>query len=76
MRKIIIITLAATASVAAMSHRCAAATAPGAASALATAGADTRLVEPVTNVCGLNGCVRVQTQRIVKRRLPPPMPHH
>ena len=79
MRKIVIITLAATASLAAMSHQCAAAMLPGAAFALATAhgaaGAGARLVEPVTNVCGLNGCVRVQTQRIVKRRPPPPMPH-
>ena len=27
-------------------------------------GGDTRLVQRVTNVCGANGCVRVQTQRV------------
>jgi len=74
MRKSFIITLAATASLAAMSHHCAAAMAPGAASALAAA--DASLAEPVVNVCGTNGCVRVQTQRIVKRRLPPPLQRH
>ena len=76
MRKSFIITLAATASLAAMSHHCAGAMTPGAASALAVAGADARLAEPAVNVCGANGCVRVQTQRIVKRRLPPPLPRH
>ena len=74
MRKSFIITLAATASLAAMSYHCAAAMTLGAASALAVA--DARLAEPAVNVCGANGCVRVQTQRIVKRRLPPPLPRH
>jgi hypothetical protein len=57
-----------------MPHHRAAAMTPAAALALATASADTRLGEPVVNVCGVNGCVRVQTQRVVKR--PPPPPHH
>jgi hypothetical protein len=25
-------------------------------------------VQPVTNVCGVNGCARVQTQRVVKHQ--------
>jgi hypothetical protein len=25
-------------------------------------------VQPVTNVCGANGCARVQTQRVVKHQ--------
>jgi len=25
-------------------------------------------VQPVTNVCGVNGCTRVQTQRVVKHQ--------
>jgi hypothetical protein len=31
------------------------------------------LVHRVVNVCGSNGCVKVQTQRVVKRH---PLPHH
>jgi hypothetical protein len=31
------------------------------------------LVHRVVNVCGANGCVKVQTQRVVKRH---PLPHH
>jgi hypothetical protein len=27
-------------------------------------------VQPITNVCGNNGCVRVQTQRVVKHQKP------
>jgi hypothetical protein len=30
-------------------------------------------VHRVVNVCGANGCVKVQTQRVVKRHSPP---HH
>ena len=32
------------------------------------------LIDRVVNVCGSNGCVKVQTQRVVKRH--PPPPHH
>jgi hypothetical protein len=32
------------------------------------------LIHRVVNVCGSNGCVKVQTQRVVKRH--PPPPHH
>jgi len=39
------------------------------------AGADAALVRRVVNVCGSNGCVKVQTQR-VRKRPPPPPPHH
>jgi len=40
--------------------------------------ANTGLVQRAVNVCGTNGCVKVQTQRIVKRHPPPPLPqpHH
>jgi hypothetical protein len=31
---------------------------------LVTSGSDAPLIERVTNVCGANGCVRVQTQRV------------
>jgi hypothetical protein len=31
---------------------------------LFVSGADVPLVQPVANVCGANGCVRVQTQRV------------
>ena len=34
------------------------------------------LLHRAVNVCGANGCVKVQTQRVVKRHLPPPPPHH
>ena len=33
-----------------------------------------RLIHRAVNVCGSNGCVKVQTQRVVKRH--PPPPHH
>jgi hypothetical protein len=33
-----------------------------------------RLIHHAVNVCGSNGCVKVQTQRVVKRH--PPPPHH
>jgi hypothetical protein len=33
-------------------------------SALGVATADAALVQQATNVCGSNGCVRVQTQRV------------
>jgi hypothetical protein len=49
---------------------------PAPPSALRAAAADTGLVHRVVNVCGGNGCVKVQTQRVVKRHLPPPPPHH
>jgi hypothetical protein len=77
MRKIFIAAFAAAAFLAAaMPLHGAAAMPPAAASALAAAGADARLVEPVVNVCGANGCVRVQTQRVVKRHIPPPPPRN
>ena len=76
MHKIFIITLAAAALLAAAApYKYAAAMPPAAASTFGAAGVGVRLAEPVTNVCGLNGCVRVQTQRVVKRHMPPP-PHH
>jgi hypothetical protein len=40
-------------------------------SALGVAAANSSLVQKTTNVCGSNGCVRVQTQRVQHRR-----PHH
>jgi hypothetical protein len=76
MRMSLIVALAAGALLAVAPDQSAAAMPSAAPAALAAARADARLIEPVVNVCGLNGCVRVQTQRIVKRRLPPPMPHH
>jgi hypothetical protein len=42
--------------------------------ALGAAIAGTGLVQRATNVCGSNGCVRVQTTRLRKHQLPPP--HH
>jgi hypothetical protein len=77
MRKVFIAALAAAAFLAAAMplHGAAAMLRPSA-SALAAAGADARLVEPVVNVCGANGCVRVQTQRVVKRQMPPPPPRN
>ena len=42
-------------------------------SALAVAAPGAGLVHRVVNVCGANGCVKVQTQRVVKRH---PLPHH
>jgi hypothetical protein len=55
----------------------AAAMVPAASSGRGLAG-DAGLVRRVLNVCGTNGCVKVQTQRVVKRHppAPPPMPHH
>jgi len=55
----------------------AAAMVPAHASPPGLAAANAGLVNRVVNVCGTNGCVRVQTQRIVKRHPPPlPQPHH
>jgi hypothetical protein len=34
------------------------------------AGANAAIVQQVANVCGATGCVRVQTQRIVRRPKP------
>jgi hypothetical protein len=76
MRRISIAALAAAVFAAAMPHNRAAAMTPAGALALGMASADARLVQPVVNVCGTNGCVRVQTQRVVKRHLPPPLPRH
>jgi hypothetical protein len=39
-------------------------------SALGAASPDAALVRRITNVCGTNGCVRVQTQRVVHHRVP------
>ncbi len=38
-------------------------------SALGFATADAALVQQATNVCGSNGCVRVQTQRVQHHRI-------
>jgi hypothetical protein len=55
----------------------AAAMVPAYASPSGLAAANAGLVVRAVNVCGTNGCVRVQTQRIVKRHPPPlPPPHH
>ncbi len=45
---------------------------PAAGSALGAATADAGLVHRMVNVCGVNGCVMVRTQRAVKRHPPPP----
>jgi hypothetical protein len=46
----------------------AAAMTPASPSALAAASPRGALVERVTNICGLNGCVPVQTKRIIRPR--------
>jgi len=79
MRKIFLAALAAAAVLAGgmLGGGRAAAMVPAASSGRGLA-ADAGLVQPVLNVCGSNGCVKVQTQRVVKRHPPPPppMPHH
>jgi hypothetical protein len=42
----------------------------GSPSALRTAAASATLVQQAANVCGSNGCVRVQTQRVIRRQKP------
>jgi hypothetical protein len=65
MRKALMVAIAAAAVVAARGGHAAAITPPA-----AGVPAVTSLVLPVTNVCGTNGCVRVQTAPPRKR--PPP----
>jgi hypothetical protein len=47
----------------------------GVAPALQVTAPGAGLFHRVVNVCGSNGCVKVQTQRVVKRH-PPTPPHH
>jgi len=75
MRKIFLAALAATAVLGGgmPGGGRAAAMVPAASSARGLA-ADAGLLQRVLNVCGANGCVKVQTQRVVKRHPPPPPP--
>lgn len=77
MRQILLAALAAAAIVAGEAPRDRAAAMVPAHSLPPDLAAHTGLVRRAVNVCGTNGCVRVQTQRIVKRHPPPlPQPHH
>jgi hypothetical protein len=76
MRQISLAALAAAAILAAgLPLGRAAAMMPGAPSARGLA-ADLGLLQRAVNVCGSNGCVKVETHRVVKRHPPPPLPHH
>ena len=68
MHKTFLIALAAAVGSAALAFQPAGATAFATPHALGSALAETALVRKAVNVCGLNGCARVQTGRVVHYR--------